>query len=872
MSGEVFQLAILLSVKDVASGSLDRFRDRLKAMGKDGEIAIQRLDKIRDNLNRDFAIGGIGIGGLALLKKQVDVAGDYEATLLDLKNAYAESNVEGARSAEQQKKDLKELSELATRLGDQLQGGTSDYVKILTAMKKAGTDVETILDGAGESAAYLANVSGTLTSGGAAEQAKELGQYSKMFDLRGKQVKDTVQLFSALKDRFDIDSSELIEGSKYFLSTGKAIGLTGSDGAADIAKLLAFSKRYTGYEGSRSGTNLDAIITQFLQHGKARESLKKDTGIDIQLFDKKGQFKGIENMFAEFEKLRKLNPQKRLESLTAIFGQEGGRIAGSMVEQGVAGWKNITAETSKAVPVQDKINAQMQTYNAKMEALTGSFTNFRAVAFTPLMDDTKSILDGMSNVVTVLQKFAQENPGIAKTVTEILAVGSAALVAYSGVKTLMTGFKLLRLAAAVSKGGDGLTAYLQGIQGESNKASTSIAATEKQAKGLRGALNGKWSAAITITSILVAEYALNAAIQKAFEAAESKMEAQKSTNASQSAWEGYKNQLQQQGQRPTPQDYEFKANVAWATSINGGLWGALRTKTLNDPFFSLTKRSIASQGIAESIGYPISYATGAVNPFASGFGGRAIYGQTFGQGFKQTAPALADSDVMAQFLKQLSARVPDKQEQEQVKAGLKEAFPESFMAAMAKLAQDSNQIAEGFNIFSTGLQSLNQPLDQTGKSVFNFGSEVDKTPPSLSRFSNSVNTASSSLNSLSFKISSWQPPSVSVPPVGGFPLSNQGGGGGTLNLIRPGGYAVGGSVERSGLAVIHAGEDIVPAKVARGYKGGGGGGVTIHAPMNVTIHGGGASAKKEFSALLFEHRNQISQMVSRAIDNGRVRA
>ncbi len=246
MSGEIFQLAILLSLKDAASGGLDRFRAKLQATGKDGARELERLDKLRANLNRDIAIGGIGVAGLALMKKGIDTAGDYESAMLQLKSAYAETNVVGARSADQQKQDLKDLSALATRLGNDLQGSTQDYVQVLTAMRKAGVDVETVLGGAGESAAYLANVSGTITSGGAPEQAKELGQYSKMFDLRGQQVKDTVQLFSALKDRFDIDSNELIEGSKYFLSTGKAIGLKGPEGAGRHCQASSFLKTIHG--------------------------------------------------------------------------------------------------------------------------------------------------------------------------------------------------------------------------------------------------------------------------------------------------------------------------------------------------------------------------------------------------------------------------------------------------------------------------------------------------------------------------------------------------------------------------------------------------------------------------------------------------
>ncbi len=649
---------------------------------------------------------------------------------------------------------------------------------------------------------------------------------------------------------------------------------------ADIAKLLAFSKRYTGYEGSRSGTNLDAIITQFIQHDEARKALKKDTGIDIQLFDGKGQFKGVENMFAEFEKLRKLDPEKRLQSLTSIFRQEGGRIAGSMVEQGVEGWKNINSEASKAVPVQEKITAQMATYNAKVEAANGSWTNLKATAFTGLMDDSKWGLDKANEFLTWMQKVSAENPGIAKTVMHVVAMGSASMALYSGIKMATTGWKMFRLATAISKGSDGLVTYLQSVNTEAGKVTTSLAAAEAKSTGLQSKLNGNWSAAVTITSIIVAEYALNAAIQKAFEAAEARMEAGKATQAAEKTWTDYKTQLQTQGQKPSAQDYEFRANVAWATSINAGLNSALRTKSNEYPFFSLTKPSIASEGIANTIGYPISYATGAVNPFASGFSGRAVYGQTFAQGFKQTAPALGDPEVMTQFLRQLSKRVPDRQEQEQVKSGLKEAFPEAFAAAMNQLSQEASQIADAFNVigqqteavqqFGTNLGNLTDPFSQTQQRVTELGNEAGKVPPQLNNISNAAGRTSGALDSLNFKIANFQMP---TPQASTFQLpAGQPGGapfGGSIFQLPS--RAIGGVVEKDGLAMVHANNVIVPAKVGKGMKGGAAGMTFNYSPV-LNMNGGSKADKAEFAQMLAENARVVEDIVARRLESGRLRA
>lgn len=469
MASESFNLALILTLKDMASGGLARFSQNLKNAGQQGAQFHSEFEDLRNDLNRDLSIGGAGIAGLALLKKGVDEAGNYEATLLDLKSAYQEVEGAGGRSMTQQKRDLTELTALATKLGGDLAGNTSSYVEILSALKKAGLKPEDVLGGgAGTAASHLANLNKTIGTPLAAEGAKELGQYGKMFDLgRGQNdYKKAVDLFSALKDRFDVSSSELIEGSKYFASTAKtAMDLRGFEGAAEVAKLIAFSKRYTGYEGSRSGTNLDAVISQFVQHPEAVKALEQKAGIKLELFGADGKFKGdtaeqrVETLFREVEKLRALKPKDRLETINAIFGVEGGRIVGQMAEQGVAGYRAITAAAKTAVPVQDKIIAQMATYNAKTEALAGSWQNLKATAFTPLMDSSKTFLDTSSQIINTLQKYSAENPGLMKTLGTLALYGTTAMVVYSGFKMLTMGVRSFRMASAFSRG-DGLLPYL----------------------------------------------------------------------------------------------------------------------------------------------------------------------------------------------------------------------------------------------------------------------------------------------------------------------------------------------------------------------------------------------------------------------------
>lgn len=131
MSSETYQLAILLSLKDGASGGLDRFGNRLREMGKEGKAFHESFEKIRADLNRDLALGGIGLAGLTLLKKGVDEAGNYEEKLLDLRQAYRENEKFSQYSAAQQEDQIKRIMALATDLGNRLQGSTARIKKRL---------------------------------------------------------------------------------------------------------------------------------------------------------------------------------------------------------------------------------------------------------------------------------------------------------------------------------------------------------------------------------------------------------------------------------------------------------------------------------------------------------------------------------------------------------------------------------------------------------------------------------------------------------------------------------------------------------------------------------------------------------------------
>jgi hypothetical protein len=94
-----FELAILLSLRDAASGKLNRFEEKLGATGRQGRNFLQEYEDLRKSMGRELSFIGAGFVGLHILKKGVDAAADYETSLPDLRSAYQELERAGGKIA-----------------------------------------------------------------------------------------------------------------------------------------------------------------------------------------------------------------------------------------------------------------------------------------------------------------------------------------------------------------------------------------------------------------------------------------------------------------------------------------------------------------------------------------------------------------------------------------------------------------------------------------------------------------------------------------------------------------------------------------------------------------------------------------------------
>jgi TP901 family phage tail tape measure protein len=448
-TGAVYELAILLSLKDFASGGLDRLEDRLRATGKEGRALLKTVQDLRKDLRQGLAEAGIGVGTLVTLKKGVGVAGDYESAVTDLRLSIEELGTGGTVNLQALGNQMDRLEQKAMSLGNALPGSTQDFLQTFEALKHGGLETKTILDGAGEAASHLAVVMKEKPQ----DLAEPYAQFGKQFQLKPEEYPKSADLFSRIYRMSGLRAPELIEGSKFFqLRAGAPLGLKGLEGAETGARLMAALRSY-GLEGGIAGREAAMFFSHMVTHKDALSDLKKATGIDMQLFGKKGEFLGFDNVFKQMEKLRSLSTEKQMQAFKTLGGEEGAGVGNIFMQMGEKGWKEQYERLSKIPSLQSQINEVTATYNAKWEAVQGTMSNITATVFTPMLDILKPILDFTNGVLGEFQEWAKTHPEIAKLVTTTAGLIGILLTITGGIRAATAAWGLYRIASAAALGG-----------------------------------------------------------------------------------------------------------------------------------------------------------------------------------------------------------------------------------------------------------------------------------------------------------------------------------------------------------------------------------------------------------------------------------
>ena len=330
--------------------------------------------------------------------------------------------------------EFEKINRLAVALGDKLPGTTADFQNMMTMLRRQGMSAQVILGGLGESAAYL-GVQLQMAPTAAAEFA------AKLQDATQTSEKDMMNLMDVIQKGFyaGVDSGNMLQGFSKISSAMDIIHKKGLDAAKTFAPLLVMADQ-AGMAGESAGNAYRKIFQATLNNkkiGKANDALA-GTGIKLSFQNNKGQFAGLENLYAQLEKLRKITDDgKRQSVINTLFGDDAETIQALniMINKGIEGYRETAAKLENQASLRERVDASLNTLGNKWEAATGSFTNAMASIGETVAPTLKKLADWLGELASRLDGFVKRHPQLTSALFK-LAAGFAIVATAAGVVSL----------------------------------------------------------------------------------------------------------------------------------------------------------------------------------------------------------------------------------------------------------------------------------------------------------------------------------------------------------------------------------------------------------------------------------------------------
>lgn len=330
--------------------------------------------------------------------------------------------------------EFEKINRLAVALGDKLPGTTADFQNMMTMLRRQGMSAQVILGGLGESAAYL-GVQLQMAPTAAAEFA------AKLQDATQTSEKDMMNLMDVIQKGFyaGVDSGNMLQGFSKISSAMDIIHKKGLDAAKTFAPLLVMADQ-AGMAGESAGNAYRKIFQATLNNkkiGKANDALA-GTGIKLSFQNNKGQFAGLENLYAQLEKLRKITDDgKRQSVIDTLFGDDAETIQALniMINKGIEGYRETAAKLENQASLRERVDASLNTLGNKWEAATGSFTNAMASIGETVAPTLKKLADWLGELASRLDGFVKRHPQLTSALFK-LAAGFAIVATAAGVVSL----------------------------------------------------------------------------------------------------------------------------------------------------------------------------------------------------------------------------------------------------------------------------------------------------------------------------------------------------------------------------------------------------------------------------------------------------
>ncbi|UUN90358.1 phage tail tape measure protein [Pseudomonas extremorientalis] len=333
--------------------------------------------------------------------------------------------------------DFQKITDLATKLGDRLPGTTADFQNMMTMLRRQGISAQSILGGTGEAAAYL----GVQLNMGATDAAEFA---AKMQDATRTSEKDMMGLMDTIQRGFyaGVDPTNMLQGFSKIAPVMDVIKKSGIDAAKELAPLLIMMDQ-AAMDGGSAGNAFRKIFQAGLNQDKvdkANKALAKSKpGMSFKFTDDKGNFAGLENLYAQIEKLKGLNDTDRTEIKQTLFGDDAETMStlDAMMNKGLAGYREVQQKLQTQADLRTRVNEQLGTLTNVMEAAEGSFTNAMAEFGAAVAPDLKDLINTLGEIANSIGTWARENPKLAGGLVKVVAAIAAMAFVFGGLALTM---------------------------------------------------------------------------------------------------------------------------------------------------------------------------------------------------------------------------------------------------------------------------------------------------------------------------------------------------------------------------------------------------------------------------------------------------
>jgi len=378
----LLQIGIVLTAIDKMSGVLTGAAEKATQGFARLQQKIKAVSATMTEMGTKATLMGHGI--LTALETPVKAFADLDEATTDF-------SVSAMNNLGQVPQIIEEINKQAIALGNKLPGTTADFTKAATALKEQGVSLETITKGGLNAASYMAVV----LKQPPAYAAEMVAKLREAYGLADDELVKMTDLTQKAKFAFGLNADDIKYSAAYMGGKLNELHMTGVKNAEMLLAFQGYAQQH-GIGSSQFGTNMAMFITRMTTLGQRlrkhspemREvaGLLHNLGVQFEVFDKKGKFLGLENLFEQMKKLKSLTDAQRSLVFNKLFGEEGERIGAAIMDMNEKGGLQKQVEKlHEQADLMQRIDAITKSVKNTWEALTGTLTNLWASVGEPMV-------------------------------------------------------------------------------------------------------------------------------------------------------------------------------------------------------------------------------------------------------------------------------------------------------------------------------------------------------------------------------------------------------------------------------------------------------------------------------------------------------